>query len=383
MIGLCLKYEQVNYGSKLQALATIRLMEELGQKFEIIHYEKAGLWFKIKSIPRILNSTFRQDKLETLSRNLAYKKHPELLPQLLQRKKMFQEYDSKNFDKYEIRGKYFKDIKNIAKKYDAVVTCSDQLWSPAGLRTNFYNLMFVPESVRKVSFASSFGVSNIPWYQKRATKRYLDRIEYISCRENRAAEIVKELTGRDVPVLMDPVFAFNKEQWEKVIPNDFKIKGPYIFCYFLGANISYRKIVKEFADSKGLKIVFLRYLDQFVEYDMNFGDIAPFDVNPYQFLRIIQGAEYVFTDSFHGCAFSIILHKKFVVFNRYAEGTCSSKNSRIDTVCDNLGLNNRRVNISSDINSTMNKSIDWKEIDIRLEKYSSLMRMYLVEALNN
>ena len=37
-------------------------------------------------------------------------------------------------------------------------------------------------------------------------------------RENRGSEIVKELTGLDVPVILDPVFNFNKEQWEKLIP---------------------------------------------------------------------------------------------------------------------------------------------------------------------
>ena len=80
MIGLCLKYEQINYGSKLQALATLRVMEELGQECKVIHYGKAGLWFKVKSLPRIFNATFRQDKLEDWSRSHAYKKHPEVAP---------------------------------------------------------------------------------------------------------------------------------------------------------------------------------------------------------------------------------------------------------------------------------------------------------------
>lgn len=267
MIGLCLKYEQINYGSKLQALATLRVMEELGQECKVIHYGKAGLWFKIKSLPRIFDATFRQDKLEDWSRSHAYKKHPEVAPLLALRRKLFKEYDAKYFDKYEIFGAYYSDIQKMASKFDAVVTCSDQLWSPAGLGTNFYNLMFVPDEVMKISFASSFGVSQIPWYQKRATAKYLQRINYVSCRENRGAEIVKELTGRDVPVLMDPVFAFDKEQWGKLVPEEKVYDEPYIFCYFLGSNIAYREAVKKFAEEKEMKIVFLKFLDQYVEYD--------------------------------------------------------------------------------------------------------------------
>ena len=381
MIGLCLKYEQINYGSKLQALATLRVMEELGQECKVIHYGKAGLWFKVKSLPRIFNATFRQDKLEDWSRSHAYKKHPEVAPLLVQRRKLFKEYDAKYFDQYEIFGAYYSDIQKMASKFDAVVTCSDQLWSPAGLGTNFYNLMFVPDEVKKISFASSFGVSQIPWYQKRATAKYLQRINYVSCRENRGAEIVKELIGRDVPVLMDPVFAFDKEQWGKLVPEEKVYNEPYIFCYFLGSNIAYREAVKKFAEEKEMKIVFLKFLDQYVEYDENFGDITPFDVDPNKFLNILRGAEYVFTDSFHGCAFSILMGKQFVIFNRYASTSGASKNSRIDTVCGNLGLNDRRVMADSNLVAVMDEDIDWKNVEEKTLVYRDRMWEYLRQAL--
>lgn len=381
-IGLCLKYEQINYGSKLQALATLRVMETLGHECKVIHYGKAGLWFKIKSLPRIFDATFRQDKIEDWSRNHAYKKHPEIAPMLAQRRQIFKDYDAENFDTYEIKGAYFSDIQQLASKFDAVVTCSDQLWSPAGLGTNFYNLMFVPDNVRKVSFASSFGVGQIPWYQKKATAHYLRRIEYVSCRENRGAEIVKELTGRDVPVLMDPVFAFGKEKWNELVPTERIYNEPYIFCYFLGSNITYREAVKKFADKHGLKIVFLRFLDQYVEYDEHFGDITPYDVDPNKFLNILRGAEYVFTDSFHGCAFSILMQKNFVIFNRYSNSSGASKNSRIDTVCGNLGLESRRVTADSDLSSIMDSKIDWISVAAKTQVYREKMWNYLKEALS-
>ena len=382
MIGLCLKYEQVNYGSKLQALATIRLMEELGHEFVIIHYGKKGFLFKVKALPRIFNPAFRQDKMESLSKALAYKRHPEIKECISDRLQLFKKFDKKYFDPFETYGAKYDDIKEIASGLDAVVSCSDQLWSPAGLATNFYNLMFVPDNVRKVSFASSFGVQDIPWYQKKATAHYLNRIEYVSCRENRGAEIVKELTGRSVPVLMDPVFAFNKDQWETIIPTEKAYKEPYVFCYFLGADISHRRAAMEFSKKKGLKIVFLKYLDQYVKYDCDFGDITPFNVDPCLFLNILRGAEYVLTDSFHGCAFSIIMQKQFIVFNRYSTASKASKNSRIDTVCDNLNLTKRRANPNSDIDSLICKKIDWHGVELLLRNYQTGMRNYLRNALS-
>ena len=232
-----------------------------------------------------------------------------------------------------------------------------------------------------ISFASSFGVSQIPWYQKKATARYLSRIDYVSCRENRGAEIVKELTGREVPVLMDPVFAFDKKEWANIVHEEKVYNEPYIFCYLLGSNLSHREAVKKFAQEKGLKVVFLKYLDQYVDYDADFGDITPFDVDPDRFLNILRGAEYVFTDSFHGCAFSIIMKKEFVVFNRYSATSGASKNSRIDTVLSNLGLESRRAD-ANHLSLALNKPINWTYVDIELAKYKHQFRNYLSTSLS-
>lgn len=382
MIGLLLKYEATNYGSKLQALATIRIMDKLGLQYQIIHYRKAGLWFKIKSLPRVFNSTFRQDKIEGISRKIALRKHPEIAPLLKLRQEMFRKYDEEYFDKYEIVGDYYSDIQKFALSYDAVVSCSDQLWSPSGLSTNFYNLMFVPDSIRKVSFASSFGVSDIPWYQKQATANYLKRIEYISCRENQGAVIVKQLTGRDVPVLMDPVFAFDIKDWQQMVPEEQIFDEPYLLCYFLGKNPAHRVVASRFAKQKGLKIVCIKYLDQYVKCDENFGDIALYDTNPHQFINILRGAAYVITDSFHGCAFSIIMRKNFAVLNRYVSTSSYSKNSRIESVCANLGLEERRADGTQDLEAVLSKPIDWNKVEECQSVYRNKIWDYLKTSLS-
>lgn len=382
MIGLCLKYEATNYGSKLQALATIRMMDRLGLEYQIIHYKKAGIWFKLKALPRILDSTFRQDKIEGVSRKMTLKRHPEIAPMMSQRQAMFKRYDAEYFDKYEVVGNYYRDIQKLASKYKAVISCSDQLWSPSGLGTNFYNLMFVPDSVKKISLASSFGVSKIPWYQKKATVRYLKRIDFVSCRENHGAAIVKELTDRDVPVLMDPVFAFSKEEWAELVAEEVIYDEPYVFCYFLGANPNHRVAASRFAKQKGLKIICIKYLDQYVKCDESFGDVSLFDTNPNQFLNILRGASYVITDSFHGCAFSIIMNKDFAVLNRYTSTSSSSKNSRIDSLCTNLGLSERRADDVLDLNSIMSKPIDWKQVEERQSIYRNKIWEYLRTSLS-
>ncbi len=382
MIGICIKYYHENYGGMLQAFATTKLLDKVGVEYEIIRYEKKkDLVFILKSIPRLFNNVLINDKYEAFQKKMSFKKHPDFLGNDKIRMKAFDRFRTEKFqDKLsEINYGYDKLVEN-ASKYKAVLVGSDQLWSPAGLPTNFYNLMFVPQKIRKISYASSFGVKYIPWYQKRRTSKYLNRIEYVSLRENSGQKIVKELTGRDAPVVLDPVFMFNQNEWEDLIPTKKYYDEEYIFAYFLGNNPEQRKAVKELAKKTGLKIVTLRHLDQFVEEDEQFGDYAPYDIAPDDFLNLLRGAKYVCTDSFHGAVFSIIHKKRFVVFNRYSDSSKHSKNSRIDSLCQNLEISNCRYN--GNIDDIINNKIDYSKVDENYIKLREKSSEYLDKALD-
>ena len=381
MIGVCLKCEQRNYGSKLQALATLQAFKDLGKEYRILKYRKRGLWFKMKSLPRIFNIVFLNDRYDHWQKVYSFKKHPEVKEKIQQRNLLFKDYDKKHFEKEFIYIDYYSQLKKEAYKYSSIITCSDQLWSPAALSTNFYNLMFVPNNINKVSFASSFGVSKLPWYQLKRTKVFIDRIEHVSVRENQGRIIIKKLTNRDVPVLMDPVFLYTKDEWEKLVPMENVNLPPYILCYFLGNNIAYRKAAQKFAKKNGFKIVTLPHLDRYVPMDEEIADYPLFNVDPNKFLNLIRHAECICTDSFHGCAFSIILEKKFFVFNRYSNNSINSKNSRIDSLCDNLNLNCCRANETSNLFELDKYDIDYIMVKEKIKKYIDVARWYLKESI--
>ena len=176
---------------------------------------------------------------------------------------------------------------------------------------------------------------------------------------------------------------FNEEEWLDLIPYNNEINEPYIFAYFLGANLSHREAVKSVAKKLNCKIVTLRHLDQYVDADEQFGDYAPYDVDPAQFLNLLRGAKYVCTDSFHGSVFSIIHHKPFVTFNRYAENSKYSKNSRIDTLCNNLGLENRRFVTVDELYEQLIQCINYTIVDKKLSALKAQTNEYLNKAFEN
>ena len=382
MIGVCIKYFHKNYGGMLQAYATTAMLEQRGIDYELIRYKKErSVKAILRSLPRLLNRILLNDKYEALLKKVGMKLHPELEAKDAVRNGCFDAFCDIHFTKLSPVFEGYSQLCEGAQRYSAVITGSDQLWSPAGLPTNYYNLMFVPEETLKISLASSFGVNEIPWYQKKRTAAFLKRLDYISMRENRGSEIVKELTGRDVPTILDPVFFLSREEWEEKIPNRREMEEPYIFVYFLGTTREHRIAVSEFARQKGMKIVTLRHMDQYVAEDENFGDIAPYDVSPDRFLNLLRNAEYVFTDSFHGTAFSVINRKQFVVFNRYLEQSSFSKNSRIDTLCENFGLSQYRFGREKSLEQVLETPIDYTKVDQRLETQQQITREYLDKIL--
>lgn len=384
MVGVCIKYFHENYGGMLQAYATIAMLEKRGIDYELIRYKKhLTLVGIVKSLPRLFNGILLNDKYEALLKKIGKKKHPEFQENDATRMEAFRKFKEMYFTKLSPEYVGYKGLCEGATKYSAVLTGSDQLWSPAGLPTNFYNLMFVPDGIRKISYASSFGVKEIPWYQKKRTAQFLKRIEYISMREIRGSEIVKELINRDVPTILDPVFNFEKADWDEMIPVKKEINEPYIFAYFLGNNVGYRNSIQKAAKELNCKIVTLRHLDQYVEEDENFGDIALYDVGPDRFLNLLRGAAYVCTDSFHGSCFSIINRKKFIIFNRYQEGYKFSKNSRIETLCVSLGLENRRYKSEKELCKQMQENINYQSVEVKLEKLKAYTQEYLDMALKD
>ena len=284
----------------------------------------------------------------------------------------------------------YRGFKNLSKgslNYDAVVVGSDQVWTPLSLPNKFYNLLFVTDSVRKIAYASSFGVSDIPKFQKKATGEYLDRFYKIGVREERGKEIVEELSHQTAEVVADPTLLLTREEWEQEVGeiisestlaniNEAE-RAPYIFCYFLGRNSESWQAALRLQKRTGLRIIAVRHMDEYVDEFASFGDVAPAAMDPNDFVRYIAKAKYVCTDSFHCTVFSTIFHKQCMTFYRFAKNSMTGRNSRIDSLFNVLKISRDHI-YDGDIDK-IDSSIDWKCVD---EKLSEL-RKRSVEFLRN
>lgn len=378
-IGLSVCYDTKNFGSQLQVLATVKKIEELGYRTEIIRYKKTmSLRFALQSLPRVFNSYFIRNKITHMKRRRAIRSNPEIAKKVKVRDLRFRRFADENFHNLSEPYVGWKQLtQKSARDFDAFLCGSDQLWLPANLGSHFYTLEYAPDDKPKIAYATSFGVSQIPWYQKRRTAAYLSRFQSLSTREVAGSGMIRELTGREAPVVCDPTLLFDAAEWDEMIPNRAVIEGPYIFAYYLGTNPVHREAAEQLRKATGLTLVTCPFLDNYVESDLQFGDIQLFDMDSADFVNLIRNAAYVLTDSFHGSVFSILYHKKFITFNRFLEGS-NSRNSRIDSLCEILGLSERRFD--GDI-MKVDSDIAYDEVDERIVGLRESSVAYLKGAL--
>lgn len=383
-IGCVIAYNEGhnNYGTALVGYSLVKKISDLGYDCEIINYKKK-LSIKQK-IAFVINAIRVGEAKEIYHRFTAKKieqKYPHYAKGIGERTKAVNEYKSKKLIPLFREHIGYQNLHEGSKKYKAVVVGSDQVWTPMSLPNKFYNLLFVDDNIPKIAYAASFGVSQIPAFQRKATGKYLDRFSSIGVREQQGKIIVDTLSNKVAKVVADPTLLLSREEWETEIADARpKEKDPYIFCYFLGDNQESRRAVNSLKQKTGYKIITIRHMDEYVAEDESFGDEAPYFVDPNDFVKYISNATYVCTDSFHCTIFSIIFQRQFMTFYRFANASKTSRNSRIDSLFDVLKIERERI-FNGDICSVIDNKIDYDAVDIKLNELRNDSLNFLSNAL--
>ncbi|MCM1500997.1 MAG: polysaccharide pyruvyl transferase family protein, partial [Clostridium sp.] len=200
-------------------------------------------------------------------------------------------------------------------------------------------------------------------------KEMLMKFRYLSVREESGAKIVKEISGLDCEVTVDPVYMLSKQEWLKEIPDNVLYAEPYIFVYLLGNNRWQREMIANYANRRRLKTVAIVHLDQYIKYDESYYDVKLVEARPCDFINLIRHAEVILTDSFHGTSFSLIENKNFFVFKRYGDQTKGSTNTRIDSLFNALHIDpNRLLTRTSDMFEIEKKELEYDKINDLLKE---------------
>ena len=381
-IALVTCYFQHNYGSQLQALATQMICDKLDWPNETICID--GLKPEINRakyryfLSHCLDIHTIKDKMGTVRKWFAKRTNKEYATNLMIRDNLFSRFAQEKF-RLSQRFNSKAELGKNAKQYSAFIVGSDQLWLPSNITADYYTLNFVPDSagIRKVAYATSFGVSQLPAKQAQMAREFLPRFDSIMVREESGKKLVRQLINLEVPIVCDPTLLFQAAEWGAIIPQKRRINEPYILCYFLGNNPKQRCWAKELSRITHLKIVQLPNLDEYIKSDEGFADYPLYDVNPLDFVSLIRDAQYVLTDSFHCTALSALHQKTFFCFRRYQDDGTVSTNGRLYSLLKSIGLSERMLTSKESVDECLQMQIDYAAVNKCIEQ----LRQFSVESL--
>lgn len=367
-VGLLLA-QGTNYGALLQSYATQESVRRLGFETIVVNYSSSRrdlLRTELEVFIYILKSHFgkKRDKKPVQKFDEVHKKNIEgrkaaqkkFLDERFHNRTLFKDYNS---------------LINFGKTLSAVLVGSDQSWLPGTLFGVVRSFRFVPQSVRRISYSTSLGVSEYPRYCWRNARKVWNSIDYLSVREEQGKKIIKQVCG-DIPVsvVCDPTYLLTKEEWQELIPLECLEEEKYVLCYFLGTDTKLFEVARNFANAKGLKLLSILTCEVATDGDSTFADRLITGASPEDFINLIRGAEYVLTDSFHGTAFSVINEKQFFLFYPKRDYLKQSRNSRLDNIVKMWGIEDRLIT---------NKDIDWETAEINQIDYSIVTQRVLAK----
>lgn len=350
-----------NFGSLLQTYATQRYIEKLGYQTEVIDFVPEGISFKRSVWPK---------------GGKVWKKIIKFIPLLICNMAQFHMCNTflkKYIHLSEKRYHRYEEIENDVPQADIYLSGSDQVWNTQNNNPQndlkAYYLCFVPERVKKIAYAGSFGRTEFSIQERTTICEWLSRYYAISTREDTGVEILKSM-GLDGQHVVDPTLLLSAKEWHEFCEKKAPIQG-YVFVYNLNRNKLLETIAIRVAKQKGLRIVNFADTFEFIKGAENRINNSVMD-----FLNYISHADIVITDSFHGTAFSLNFERQFICV------AAPKYNCRLESVLRLTGLLEKRMVYSEEQAMEVAKQeIDYEIIRKRLDEARDKSKNFLKRTL--
>ena len=207
----------------------------------------------------------------------------------------------------------------------------------------------------KIAYSPSLGNGIYDHYHETDLKKYLNNLDFISCRESYAVDILKQYTEKDVTHVLDPVMLLEGSEYKNIIGKRLTDKK-YIMLYLpVNDNGKLRKYANDFAKKNNYNIIEIS--TKLYKNSSKSNTVIP-DAGIEEFLSCLKYSECVFTNSFHAVCFSILFKKEFYAFSRKYGG-------KVEDFCKNLATPRKVILLArpgSSIDRNMQKILPHLEV---------------------
>lgn len=255
--------------------------------------------------------------------------------------------------------------------FDALIVGSDQVWRPSYSPelANFFFDFCQDLHIRpkRIAYAASFGVDfeEISATDLEVIQPLAQEFDAISVREDSGVTLVRSYFGLSSKVVCDPTLLMDHSDYDCLIKGDNALeseKSGKLLVYMLDIDDHKVRIVAELSQKTARPPSYL--IDDSVHGGLS-GSI-PSNVYPSvgEWLNAFKTADYVVTDSFHGCVFALIYKKSFVAVGNPTRGM-----ARFQSLLSRVGLSHRLVHSDKPFDSELIKQpIDWGFVDQKVQE---------------
>lgn len=360
-IGILTLPLHTNYGGILQAWALQTVLERMGHDVVVYNTKRydTNIFKLLLKIPfRVFRNALKRTNYDAISEFHLMKR----------------EKNTSRFIKKYIRTRSLTDVNQIkSDSNDAIVVGSDQVWSHihggniCGSVINAFLPFSKSPKQKIISYAASFGKDNWEYTEEETSicKKLIQCFDAVSVREESAVDLCKLYLSHDAIRVVDPTLLLDLDDYlSKLQIEEVQKSQGNLLLYILDSTSDKSAIANYVQDHLNLKPF---AVNSKVE-DTNRGCYSEKDkIQPpvEQWLRGFYDADFIVTDSFHACVFSILFKKNFIVTGNAARG-----NSRFDTLLKTFGLTDRRISTfdADEINKITSQNIDYDSVYKILEQ---------------
>lgn len=370
-IGLLTFHASHNCGSMLQTFALQSILQDLGYNVEIINFSNTNQ-------KKLYSIFYENNNLKNILKNVILFFH---INKIKNTNLEYQKFIYDNFNLSENSFERTNELKEDLFDYNIYVCGSDQIWNTVICDgDDAYFLPFVKKHL-KIAYAPSFGAKNPKKFKKEYQKyaQFIASFDFVSVRENNGQKWIKDLTGIDVPIVLDPTLVVNKEKYT-LIECPLQLPEKYIFYYAPGYMKDITKFVQKVAKKYNLPVVVFNS-KQFYVKGLNLKRfIIPKLENPSTYLWLIKNAQIVFTTSYHGTIFSTIYRK---VFWTLKNTDMFEDDDRVRTLVNQLGMESRVILPLFDKEFNYLENPDYEKYEKKLDVLVCESKQFLISALAN
>lgn len=357
-----------NYGGTLQAYALMEILKKLGHEPELIFVQ-----LEDKNVVSQLKKYLSIYILSYLSKKWSYNKITPI-------KKQNTNYFISKYINPKTKAIYTEnDFAKIVKdKYDAYIAGSDQVWRPGMykfINYAFFDFVKNPNAIL-LSYAASFGV-DVWEYTEEQTKKFKEQIERfraISVREDSGIRLCEKHFGVHAEHVLDPTMLLSVDDYRKIIHKEKEQSHEgELLTYILDQTDEKVELINLVSQEFGIKPYTINVKSTDINANIN-DQIYPAITS---WLKGFDDAKYVITDSFHGCVFSILFNKPFIVYGNKKRGM-----ARFNSLLQLFDLQDRLIlSIHKFDDSLLGKEIDWNHVNKKLDEMKNYSINFLISNL--